>query len=166
MKHEAVGVNGGLRGKSSASGCQNTVSHSSSLLSQTSRMPAWCFAVCPRSQLKPSFRGTEGGKSRPTGFQPRLSRARGAEVIWKPFLLVLSPSSHFNLSVQPHTSLLPAPRSPGKPEFSDQGPCTPGHHGTQAQPRSAPLARENLHGISNKYPYIIHGTWLLSWAPH
>lgn len=79
-------------------------------------------------------------------FSACLRWAHRAEVIWKPFQLVLSPSSHFNLSAQPHTSPLatlphpppPSPCSLGKPEFSDQGPCTTGHRGTQAHPRSTP----------------------------
>lgn len=46
---------------------------------------------------------------RPTHFQPISAEPTETEVIWKPFKLVLSPSSHFNLSVQPHTS---SPRPP------------------------------------------------------
>lgn len=54
----------------------------------------------------------------------------------------------------------PNPGSLGKPEFSDQGPCTPGHHGTQAHPRSTPLARKNSTGLETNIHVlcIIHGS--------
>lgn len=76
--------------------------------------------------------------------------SRRVEVIWKPFLLVLSPSSHFNLSARPPPPLPPSPASRVSPwgeapEFSDQRPCTTGRRGTQAHPRSLrcpPAAQE------------------------
>lgn len=94
----------------------------------------------------------------PTDFSAGLWWAHRLGVIWKPFLLVLSPSSHFNLSVQPHTSPN-FPRSLGKPEFSDRAPRTTGRRGTQAHPHSAPLARKNCTGLETNIPilYIIHG---------
>ena len=92
---------------------------------------------------------------------PILWWAHRVGVIWKPFLLVLSPSSHFNLSAAPHHLLLPRrPRSLGKPEFSDRAPCTPAQHGTQAHPCSAPIARKNSMGLETNISklYIIHGS--------
>lgn len=84
-----------------------------------------------------------------------------------------SSGSHFYLCSLPRLILIsqysstprprPHPRSPGMPEFSDRAPCTPGRHGTQAHPRSAPQARKkkkNSTGLETNIPilYIMHGS--------
>lgn len=113
----------------------------------------------PLRSLK-SLRVLQKAELCPADVSACLWWAHGFGVIWKPFLLVHSPSSHFNLSVEAHTSS-PIPRTPGKPEFSGRAPRTPSRHGTQAHPRSAPLARKNHTGSETNIPvllYIIHGS--------
>lgn len=103
-------------------------------------------------------------------FSACLRWAHRAEVIWKPFQLVLSPSSHFNLSAQPHTS---AP-TPPPPSPSSSQPLLPGEAGVQwprsvhnrppwhasPSPLHSPLHAKNATGSETNIHrlYIIHGS--------
>lgn len=127
--------------------------------------PAWCFAVRPLWQLKPFFSWDKRWETRPTDYQPvsaELTEPR-------------SSGSYFYLCFLPRLILIsqcsptPPPPSPPLPrEAGVQWPrsvhARPSWHASPSPLRS-PSTRK-LHRISNKYRYIVHRKWLLSWAPH
>lgn len=88
-------------------------------------------------------------------------------VIWKPFLLVLSPSSHFNFSVRTHTHThtLAAP-----PPLGNQSSATKlraRHPGMARKLIPAPLPQhaKKPRGIRDKYSRTVHNACPLSWVP-
>lgn len=102
------------------------------------------------------LRGTGVGKWVPLIFSQMSSRSR---VIWKPFLLVLSPSSHFNLSVQPHTSSShpPLPREAGV-QWPRSVHARPSWHASSS-PLCSPSTQISTGLETNIHVfYIIHGS--------
>lgn len=112
-----------------------------------------------RVQLCTSSTGQELGNVS-YWFPACLRWAHRVEVIWKPFLLVLSPSSHFNLSAQPRAASSQPPL-PG--EAGVQWPRSVHARPSMARkliPAPLPLARKNSTGLETNIHilYIIHGS--------